>query len=177
MAAGADCIDDAHVLRSGSSAKVLAHKVMAPSALGTFLHAFSFGQVCQLDKVAEAMLAGECSLGAGPGAEPMTPTSTRRSVRSMSTTSKAPLSATPRCSATTHCSERALGLARSSMSGSERDRLDRDEEQSDSSESSSDLCDEQGQPVLSRFRGSLGLPLPPCHKGLSGPQGLLVDHR
>jgi len=31
MVAGAHCIDDADVLRSGSTAEVLAHKVMAPS--------------------------------------------------------------------------------------------------------------------------------------------------
>jgi ADP-ribose pyrophosphatase YjhB (NUDIX family) len=72
MVAGADCIDDADVLRSGSSVEVLAHKVMAPSTLGTFLRAFSFGHVRQLDKVSEAMLTRAWSLGAGPGSEPMT---------------------------------------------------------------------------------------------------------
>jgi hypothetical protein len=72
MVAGAQCIDDADLLRSGSTAEVLAHKVMAPSTLGTFLRAFSFGHVRQLDKVSEAMLTRAWSLGAGPGAEPMT---------------------------------------------------------------------------------------------------------
>ena len=72
MVAGADCIDDADVLRSGSTAAVLAHKVMAPSTLGTFLRRFSFGHVRQLDKVSEAMLTRAWSAGAGPGAEPMT---------------------------------------------------------------------------------------------------------
>jgi len=72
MVAGANCIDDADVLRSGSTAAVLAHKVMAPSTLGTFLRAFSFGNVRQLDKVSEALLTRAWSLGAGPGAEPMT---------------------------------------------------------------------------------------------------------
>ncbi len=72
MVAGAQCIDDADVLRSGSTVEVLAHKVMAPSTLGTFLRAFSFGHVRQLDKLSEAMLTRAWSLGAGPGAEPMT---------------------------------------------------------------------------------------------------------
>ena len=36
MIAGGDCIDDADVLRAGSSASVLGHVVMAPSTLGTF---------------------------------------------------------------------------------------------------------------------------------------------
>ena len=43
MVAGAQCIDDADLLRSGSTAEVLAHKVMAPSTLGTFLRAFTNG--------------------------------------------------------------------------------------------------------------------------------------
>ncbi len=43
MVAGAQFIDDADVLRSGSTAAVLSHKVMAPSSLGTFLRSFTFG--------------------------------------------------------------------------------------------------------------------------------------
>jgi hypothetical protein len=72
MVAGASFIDDADVLRSGSTAEVLGHRVMAPSTLGTFLRRFSFGHVRQLDKVAEAVLTRAWSAGAGPGACPMT---------------------------------------------------------------------------------------------------------
>ena len=72
MVAGANFIDDADVLRSGATAEVLGHRVMAPSTLGTFLRRFSFGHVRQLDKVAEALLTRAWSAGAGPGAEPMT---------------------------------------------------------------------------------------------------------
>jgi hypothetical protein len=43
MVAGAQCIDDADVLRSGSTSVVLSHKVMAPSTLGTFLRSFTNG--------------------------------------------------------------------------------------------------------------------------------------
>jgi len=42
-------IDHADVLRSGGTAEVLAHRVMAPSTLGMFLRAFSFGHVRQLE--------------------------------------------------------------------------------------------------------------------------------
>jgi hypothetical protein len=72
MVAGASFIDDADVLRSGSTAEVLGHRVMAPSTLGTFLRRFSFGHVRQLDKLAEALLTRAWSAGAGPGTEPMT---------------------------------------------------------------------------------------------------------
>jgi hypothetical protein len=72
MVAGASFIDDADVLRSGATAEVLGHRVMAPSTLGTFLRRFSFGHLRQLDKVAEGLLTRAWSAGAGPGAEPMT---------------------------------------------------------------------------------------------------------
>ena len=54
--AGADCIDDADLLRTGSTAQVLGHRVMAPSTLGTFLRSFTFGHVRQLDRVAETLM-------------------------------------------------------------------------------------------------------------------------
>jgi hypothetical protein len=70
--AGADCIDDADLLRTGSTAHVLGHRVMAPSTLGTFLRGFTFGHVRQLDRVAETVLARAWAGGAGPGDGPMT---------------------------------------------------------------------------------------------------------
>jgi hypothetical protein len=51
MALGADCVDDCDVLRSGNTRAVLGHQVSAPSTLGTFLRAFTFGHVRQLDRV------------------------------------------------------------------------------------------------------------------------------
>ena len=72
MVAGAECIDDCDVLRSGSTGTVLGHDVMAPSTLGTFLRSFTFGHVRQLDSVAEQMLAQAWDFGAGPGDTPMT---------------------------------------------------------------------------------------------------------
>jgi hypothetical protein len=67
MALGADCIDDCDVLRSGQTAAVLGHGVAAPSTLGTFLRAFTFGHVRQLDKVLAESLSRAWQAGAGPG--------------------------------------------------------------------------------------------------------------
>jgi Transposase DDE domain group 1 len=72
MLAGGDCIDDADLLRTGSTAAVLGHRVMAPSTLGTFLRGFTFGHVRQLDRVAETVLARAWAAGAGPGDQAMT---------------------------------------------------------------------------------------------------------
>jgi Transposase DDE domain group 1 len=72
LVAGGDCIDDADVLRTGSTAEVLGHRVMAPSTLGTFLRSFTFGHVRQLDRVAETVMGRAWAAGAGPGDGPMT---------------------------------------------------------------------------------------------------------
>jgi hypothetical protein len=69
MALGADCIDDCEVLRSGQTRAVLGHRVSAPSTLGTFLRAFTFGHVRQLDRVLADCLSRAWAAGAGPGAE------------------------------------------------------------------------------------------------------------
>ena len=68
MALGADSIDDCDVLRSGASERLLGHKAMAPSTLGTFLRSFSFGHVRQLDRVLEGSIKRAWEAGAGPGA-------------------------------------------------------------------------------------------------------------
>jgi Transposase DDE domain group 1 len=67
MALGADCIDDCDVLRSGQTRAVLGHAVAAPSTLGTFLRAFTFGHVRQLDRVLGESLSRAWLAGAGPG--------------------------------------------------------------------------------------------------------------
>jgi hypothetical protein len=71
MLAGADSIDDCDVLRAGASGQVLGHRVMAPSTLGTFLRAFTFGHVRQLDRAAEIALTRAWAAGAGPGDRPL----------------------------------------------------------------------------------------------------------
>ncbi len=72
MVAGGDCIDDTDVLRAGATERVLGHRVMAPSTCGTFLRAFTFGHVRQLDAWSELALTAAWAAGAGPGAAPMT---------------------------------------------------------------------------------------------------------
>ena len=67
MCLGADCIDDCDVLRSGQTQAVLGHTVAAPSTLGTFLRAFTFGHVRQLDRVLAEALCRAWMAGAGPG--------------------------------------------------------------------------------------------------------------
>jgi hypothetical protein len=67
MALGADCIDDCDVLRVGRTGRVLGHQVAAPSTLGTFLRAFTFGHVRQLDRVLADTLSRAWHAGAGPG--------------------------------------------------------------------------------------------------------------
>jgi hypothetical protein len=72
MVAGADCIDDADVLRTAQTAQLLGHRVLAPSTLGTFLRSFTLGHIRQLDRVAETVLGRAWAAGAGPGQTPVT---------------------------------------------------------------------------------------------------------
>jgi len=69
MLLGADSIDDCNVLRAGETSRVLGHRVLAPSTLGTFLRAFTFGHVRQLDRVLAETLRRAWNAGAGPGTE------------------------------------------------------------------------------------------------------------
>lgn len=68
MLLGADSIDDCDVLRAGRTRRLLGGWVPAPSTLGTFLRAFTFGHVRQLDKLLGDTLARAWQAGAGPGA-------------------------------------------------------------------------------------------------------------
>jgi DDE family transposase len=72
LLAGGDCIDDVEMLRAGATGSVLGHRVMAASTVGTFLRAFTFGHVRQLDRLAEVALTRAWAAGAGPADGPMT---------------------------------------------------------------------------------------------------------
>src|SRR3954465_5149668 len=63
---GRSHIDHADVLRSGNTAALLPHGVLAPSTLGTFLRSFTFGHVRQLEAVVAQVLERAWALGAGP---------------------------------------------------------------------------------------------------------------
>jgi hypothetical protein len=67
MVLGADCIDDCEVLRAGRTRRLLGGWLPAPSTLGTFLRAFTFGHVRQLDRVLAETLTRAWRAGAGPG--------------------------------------------------------------------------------------------------------------
>ena len=69
MCAGADCIDDIDVLRSGGM-KTLFDGVYAPSTVGTLLREFTFGHARQLESVLREHLVALCErVDLLPGAE------------------------------------------------------------------------------------------------------------
>ena len=83
MVAGADSIDDMALLRHGGMGRMFA-RAYAPSTLGSFLRAFTFGHVRQLDAIASRFLIALAGLtrllggaaggavggtGCGPGAD------------------------------------------------------------------------------------------------------------
>jgi hypothetical protein len=67
MVLGADSIDDCEVLRAGRTRRLLGGWMPAPSTLGTFLRAFTFGHVRQLDALLGETLVRAWRAGAGPG--------------------------------------------------------------------------------------------------------------
>lgn len=66
MVAGASHIDHVNMLRAGASSRILPFSVVAPSTLGTYLRAFSFGHVRQLDGVIETELERAWKMGMAP---------------------------------------------------------------------------------------------------------------
>lgn len=69
---GGSHIDHADRLRAGATQAVLPFRVMAPSTLGTFLRAFTFGHIRQLDRVIAETIRRAWALGAGPGSNAVT---------------------------------------------------------------------------------------------------------
>jgi hypothetical protein len=67
MVLGADSIDDTEMLRAGRTRRLLGGWMPAPSTLGTFLRAFTFGHVRQLDALLGETLVRAWRAGAGPG--------------------------------------------------------------------------------------------------------------
>jgi hypothetical protein len=67
MVLGADSIDDCEILRAGRTRRLLGGWIPAPSTLGTFLRAFTFGHVRQLDALLGEALVRAWRAGAGPG--------------------------------------------------------------------------------------------------------------
>jgi hypothetical protein len=69
--AGGDSIDDTEVLRAGAN-RALFDQVRAPSTIGSWLRAFKWSNVRELDAVSRELLARLWSAGAGP-ADPTGP--------------------------------------------------------------------------------------------------------
>lgn len=67
LCAGGSHIDHVDMLRAGATSAVLGHRVMAPSTLGTFLRAFTFGHCRQMEAVIGHSLGRAWAAGAGPG--------------------------------------------------------------------------------------------------------------
>jgi hypothetical protein len=104
MALGADSIEDCQVLRAGRTGRLLGGWIPAPSTLGTFLRAFTFGHVRQLDRVLAEALKRAWAAGAGPGDERLTVDVDSFVGEVHGTPSRAPRSATPANAATTRSS-------------------------------------------------------------------------
>ena len=89
MVAGADSIDDMALLRHGGMGRLFA-AIYAPSTLGSFLRAFTFGHVRQLDAVASRFLL------ALAGSDPAGQATSTRSRRAQSGAgSRSSMSTTP----------------------------------------------------------------------------------
>ena len=119
--AGGSHIDHADKLRAGATGEVLPFRVMAPSTLGTFLRAFTFGHVRQLDAVIAETIRRAWSLGAGPGSKAVTIDLDSTICEVHGKPSTVPPTATPRCSATTRCWPPGPTPARCSTPGCARD--------------------------------------------------------
>ena len=72
MLVGATHIDHVDRLRAGATGAVLGFRPAAPSTVGSFLRAFTWGHVRQLDKAAGAALRRAWAAGGGPGEAAMT---------------------------------------------------------------------------------------------------------
>jgi hypothetical protein len=122
MLLGADCIDDCAVLRSGRTARLLGHRVAAPSTLGTFLRAFTFGHVRQLDRVLAEALKRAWAAGAGPGSGRLVVDVDSFVGEVHGHASRASALATPASAAITRCWPRARTPVKCCISGYARAR-------------------------------------------------------
>jgi hypothetical protein len=97
MTGGADSIDDLDLLRHGAMGALFG-QIRAPSTLGSFLRAFTWGNVAQLGKVNRLLLAGlarRAPLLPGKDAVAFVDIDSMQN-GSTATTNKAPCSAPPR---------------------------------------------------------------------------------
>jgi hypothetical protein len=103
MLLGADSIDDCDVLRSGRTATVLGHRVVAPSTLGTFCVRSPSGTSASSTGCSPRRSSARGRRAQGRARGGWSSTLTASSVRSTATASRAPRSATRAGAATTRC--------------------------------------------------------------------------
>lgn len=125
MVLGADSIDDTAVLAAGRTKRLLGGWLPAPSTLGTFLRAFTFGHVRQLDKLLAESLARAWQAGAGPGDGRLVIDVDSFLGEVCGYQSKAPPTATPNASAITRSWLRVPTRVRRCTSGCARARRTR----------------------------------------------------
>jgi hypothetical protein len=117
IVAGGSHIDHADMLRAGATQRVLGFRVMAPSTLGRFLRAFTFGHIRQLDAVIAETIRRAWDLSAGPGAERLVVDGDSTITEVVASTSRAPATAKRNGSATTQSSRRGRRPAKCSTLG------------------------------------------------------------
>ena len=122
MVLGADSIDDTGLLRAGRTRRLLGGWLPAPSTLGTFLRAFTFGHVRQLDALLGQSLERAWAAGAGPGSGRLVIDVDSFIGEVCGRLKQGPATATPTCSATTRSSPPGPTRARRSTSGCARAR-------------------------------------------------------
>jgi hypothetical protein len=125
MVLGADSIDDTDLLRAGRTRRLLGGWVPAPSTLGTFLRAFTFGHVRQLDALLGRALERAWAAGAGPGSGRLVIDVDSFVGEVCGRLKQAPATAIPSCWGTTRSSPPARTRARRCTSACARDRRTR----------------------------------------------------
>jgi hypothetical protein len=98
LLAGADCIDDCDILRADASGQVCGHELRAPSTIGTWLRAFSWGMSANSTPQPDSCYSGR-------GLPALVPAQASRS----------PSTSTRRCARPTGCSNKVGATTRASI--------------------------------------------------------------
>ena len=125
MVLGAASIDDCDLLRAGKTRRLLGGWMPAPSTLGTFLRAFTFGHVRQLDALLGQALVRAWRAGAGPGEQRLVVDVDSFVGEVCGRLNQSAAYGYTRCSGITRSSPPALTPVRCCTSGCARDRLTR----------------------------------------------------
>jgi hypothetical protein len=175
MVAGGDCIDDVELLRCGSTASILGHRVMAASTVGTWLRGFTFGHVRQLDKMTGEVLARAWGAGAGPGDGPLAVDVDSTICEVCGYHKQAPATATPDGWATIRCWPPGPTAARCCMPGCARTRPTPPAASCGSLRAGGPTAPRRRQ-RRAHLAGRLGVLVGQAHRSAPRPPGPLLDH-